>query len=460
MDSLPLNQIIQGDALSVLRTFPDESVHCVITSPPYWGLRKYSTEPVVWDGDPKCAHEWGDCGSKETNHVDKRRWNHGVNGRGEVQANEKLPPKKAENISLGNFCRCGAWKGNLGLEPTIDLYVRHLTDIFREVRRVLREGGTLWLNLGDSYATGAGSARSPGGKCFGKQNEAVETGDYPSCQPNRMPQDGLKPKDLVGIPWMVAFALRADGWWLRSDIIWHKPNPMPESVTDRPTKSHEYVFLLAKSQKYYYDAEAIAEKTVTPIDGRGSAAERKAMGHPVRYGDTDGMASRGDGWTMPSMSARSGGRNRRSVWTIATQPFSEAHFATFPEGLVQPCILAGTSERGACLKCGSPWERTIESTGHVNQREGAHVPNHSPTKTDSTGWQPTTRSTNIWAPTCGCGVKETRPCVVLDPFMGSGTTALVARKAGRDFVGIELSADYIKLAEGRIAQEMIQMRLM
>jgi DNA modification methylase len=196
--------------------------------------------------------------------------------------------------------------------------------------------------------------------------------------------DGLKEKDLIGIPWMAAFALRADGWYLRQDIIWHKPNPMPESVQDRCTKAHEYIFLLSKSARYFYDADAIREKTITPIDGRGSTAQRKALGHPTRYG----MANRGEGWSMPSISAPEGGKNKRSVWTINTKPYSGAHFATFPPDLILPCILAG------CPKGG----------------------------------------------------------VVLDPFGGSGTTAAVANEEGRDAILCELNPEYIPLINKRVSE--------
>lgn len=245
--------------------------------------------------------------------------------------------------------------GQIGLEQTPEAYVAEMVEVFREVRRTLTDDGSLWLNLGDSYANGNGL---------------------------------LKPKDLVGIPWRVAFALQADGWWLRQDIIWHKPNPMPESVTDRCTKAHEYVFLLTKLAKYHYDADALREQTVTAIDGRGSTQERKEAGHPTRYG----MANRGDGWSMPSISAPEGGRNKRSVWSIATKPFKAAHFAVMPEALVEPCILAGSA------------------------------------KDD----------------------------LILDPFTGSGTVGSVAIRLGRRFIGCELNPDYVAIAEQRIGSTCYQ----
>jgi len=263
-------------------------------------------------------------------------------------------------------------EGQLGLERTPEEYVAKLVDVFREVRRVLRDDGTLWLNLGDSYGTvgnrnGLGSSTLQGSKSYGRGADAEK--------PTREQSTGLKPKDLVGIPWRVAFALQADGWYLRSDIIWAKPNPMPESVTDRPTKAHEYIFLLAKSERYWYDAEAIAEQSVYPDDDRKarSANGQKRMPTEIIAGIRPGSQ------TYPT-------RNRRSVWTVATKPFKGAHFATFPPDLIRPCILAG------------------------------------------------------------CPVGGT----VLDPFFGAGTTGLVAKQEGRDYIGIELNPAYAEMARERI----------
>jgi len=270
-----------GDNREVLRTLPDESVQCVVTSPPYWGLRDYGVD------------------------------------------------------------------GQLGLERTPDEYVAAMVDVFREVRRVLRRDGTLWLNLGDSYAGSwsgnsmrpDGGTQRPGGPGFQPLDERVPArgGYVPS---------GLKPKDLVGIPWRVAFALQADGWYLRSDIIWAKPNPMPESVTDRPTKAHEYLFLLSRSERYVYDADAIREPNTALSLERHSGPRRPPTKSAYAAGDHgrrrhEGPINQNGGWTD--------GRNRRSVWTVATQPYPGAHFATFPEALVEPCILAGCPEGGVVM---------------------------------------------------------------------------------------------------------------
>ena len=263
------------DPAAGLPSLPDNCVQCVVTSPPYWGLRDYGID------------------------------------------------------------------GQLGLEPTPDEYVAHLVAVFREVRRVLRDDGTVWLNLGDSYA---GAGRAGTNPEYHKRHTMFgRSGHDPGCfgLPSAIP-DGLKAKDIVGIPWRVAFALQAEGWWLRSAIIWAKPNPMPESVTDRPTSSYEHVFLLASSQKYFWDQEAVREPSASTTLSHVARAEARALDNPV-----DHLVCR----------PPAGGRNLRDVRTIPTQPFPGAHFAVFPEALVKPCVMAGTSEAGACPDCGAPWER-------------------------------------------------------------------------------------------------------
>lgn len=324
-------RVIEGNCLDVLATLPDESVQTCITRPPYWGLRDYGAE------------------------------------------------------------------GQLGLEPTPEQYVENMVRVFREVRRVLRDDGTLWLNLGDSYAGYWGDKTA---KKEGRRSSADTNGWTNDFNMNAKPDfhsafdaSGIKPKDLVGIPWMVAFALRADGWYLRSDIIWAKPNPMPESVTDRPTKAHEYLFLLSKSPRYFYDAEAIKEPGQTEgYDGgdysppgqtpnTGNRKTDKQRGHGRRHA---GFNDRWDAMSRDEQCAL--GRNKRSVWTVATQPFAGAHFATFPPKLIEPCVLAGS-------------------------RAGD---------------------------------------TILDPFNGAGTTGLVALRHDRDYIGIELNPEYAAMARERI----------
>jgi DNA modification methylase len=350
----------QGDSREVLKTIPDESFNTVVTSPPYWGLRDYGLPPAVWSGDATCVHEFGE----ETLHRNRFGLDNGISDK------QKSNSGNAFEINQGSFCvRCGAWLGTLGLEPTPDLYVAHLVEIFEQVWRVLRDDGTAWLNLGDSYV-GSMKGWSPNGHSYGGDKQKTNIGSMGLPPTKRV--DGLKPKDLVGIPWRVAFALQAAGWYLRSDIIWHKPNPMPESVRDRPTKAHEYVFLLSKSPKYYYDADAVKEV----------GAGRERFGNTGRKQGINRDRNDGGRRDMEIVETR----NRRTVWTIPTQPFAEAHFATFPEKLVEPCILAGAPKGGT----------------------------------------------------------------VLDPFSGSGTVGLVATNLGRNAVLIDASMEYCLMAVRRV----------
>ena len=347
-----VNAII-GDCRESLRTLPEASVHCCVTSPPYWGLRDYGLDPLVWGGKPSCQHEWGTLG---------KRHRGGPPGRGEVnQGRDRSAQTATGDIQTGAFCVCGAWRGCLGLEPTPDLYVEHMVDVFEGLRRVLRDDGTLWLNLGDSYATGAGKvANCPGGgeqgdrwreRYFGKHNTPGNMAAYGSTPPNRMPIPRLKPKDLIGIPWRVAFALQSAGWYLRSEIIWHKPNPMPESVTDRPTKAHETVFLISKSPRYYYDAEAIAEPCESSQSDRRKMMEKKDRigGKHKDLDDKKSKASRHTNIGRKRSVGNAVTRNRRTVWTIPTTSYKGAHFATFPPELAKTCILAGCPGDGVTI---------------------------------------------------------------------------------------------------------------
>jgi DNA modification methylase len=345
-------QILEGDCLQQMKSLAPQSVHCCVTSPPYWGLRDYGCD------------------------------------------------------------------GQIGLEKTPEEYVAKMVEVFREIRRVLREDGTVWLNLGDSYASSPTKGGSgPNGKNgYGEKYaramrrgsgraDGIVTDESPRNRDGCTIPPGLKPKDLCGIPWRVAFALQTDGWYLRSDIIWHKSNPMPESVTDRPTKSHEYVFLMSKSARYYYDAEAIMEPTsgnahARKANGRNSrmcveraAGREQSKPNPSRShipGVTPKSAAPGSGIKAnesfhAAVTDLVAYRNKRSVWTVATHPFKSAHFATFPPKLIEPCILAG------CVSGGT----------------------------------------------------------VLDPFGGSGTTGQVALELGRNAILIELNPDYVKLARDR-----------
>jgi DNA modification methylase len=428
-------QTLCGDCLEILPTLPESSVQCCVTSPPYYGLRDYGT--ASWEGgDPSCDHS---CG-------------------GQVHDN-KAPGAIQTGVRPGcdsSTCRkCGAKRvdAQIGLEQTPDEYVAKLVQVFREVRRVLREDGTCWVNLGDSYAgswgnyggqnRGQGSQRqiTNGSKATQKAYEGLESWRPPTTNP-----PGLKPKDLIGIPWRVAFALQADGWWLRQDIIWHKPNPMPESVTDRCTKSHEYIFLLSKGPRYYFDAEAIKEAAATLPQPR-----KRPNGLSAEDGKKNGLYRPNCGVSET--------RNRRSVWTVATQPFSGAHFATFPPDLIKPCILAGCPSK-VCAVCGRPWERVVERNDRgydgskygeraVTATGGAISGGTAKSTLGSSNGKLTGETRTIGTrPTCSCN-GATQPGTVLDPFGGSGTTGMVALELGRRATLIELNPEYAKLIDQR-----------
>jgi len=351
--------------------------------------------------------------------------------------------------------------GQIGLEESPDAYVQKMVDVFREIRRILRDDGVVWLNLGDSYMAAKNAVPPP-------QTVSGDNRGMPEfVPPNRKDQEGLKTKDLVGIPWRVAFALQKDGWWLRQDIIWSKPNPMPESVRDRCTKSHEYIFMLTKSSHYYYDHEAIKEDSVM-------ASGKSGFGGPKLNSNKKAHTNQlGKAWEKTPT------RNKRSVWTVTTKAFKGAHFAVYPPELITPCVLAGTSEHGCCSKCGAPYERDLKrlnkSTYQQIKEEGhdwkaqASAAEEFPENTvnRSTGFVGNARrpdgtacayevpvyETVGWNPTCKCKGASVVPCKVFDPFTGSGTTAVVSLQNGRHFVGTELNPDYIKIATDRIADE-------
>lgn len=344
-----------------------------------------------------------------------------------------------------------------------------------EIRRILRSDGTFFLNIGDCYAGSGGGHRDGGGQnglgAKDRGNRVGIVGRKPSYRRDRRPREddshksaaGIKPKDLFGIPWTLALALRSDGWWLRSEVIWDKGNPMPESTEDRPTKSHEQIFLLTKSLRYFYDREAIKEPSESGLSDIKKMIEQKDRISGKHLSESDPFLKASSATHIGQKRAVGfpGYRNKRTVWHMNTCPYPGAHFATFPEELPATCILAGTSEKGACVKCGSPWERQIEreafnhksrnysqdaSGGVLSGGVGKNLPD---VITKTIGWEPT----------CRCRGRGTRPCIVLDPFMGAGTTALVALKHNRQFLGIELNPEYVKMSEKRIEAERRQLKL-
>lgn len=428
---MELNKILCGDSLEVLKTFESESIDCCITSPPYWGLRDYGT--AKWDGgDEKCDHK-GKPQATRTN----------IHDRTQPDVNNK-PDENVFEIFRDICGKCGAKRidQQLGLEKTPEEYVAKLVGIFQEVKRVLKKEGTLWLNLGDSYAAG--------GNGGGTEKQDSNRGTLALKGKAKKAPPGLKPKDLVGIPWRVAFALQADGWYLRQDIIWAKPNPMPESVTDRCTKSHEYIFLLSKSPKYYFDNEAIAEDAIHKEDPRAG------YGRLHYRGKREGRAGTGqENFVFIKVFIKEK-RNKRSVWTVTTKPFKEAHFATFPEDLIVPMVRAGCPE-SVCKKCGKARFPIVKSD-YEKKEVKWHPEKYG--KEDENGarrgrMQPTgivkNTSKNVGWTDCGCNAGFIGG-IVLDPFMGAGTTGLVAKKLSRNYVGIELNENYIKIANDRIKQ--------
>jgi len=395
---------------------PDESVQCCVTSPPYWGLRDYGVD------------------------------------------------------------------GQLGLESTPEEFVASMVEVFTEVRRVLRADGTCWLNLGDSYNTRQRGSDKGWDKSRLSNPNRVQKAQRASLRPRRQ-LDSCKPKDLIGIPWMVAFALRADGWYLRRDIIWAKANPMPESVQDRPTSSHEYLFLLTKSARYFYDAEAIREPaTFAGPNGAQHSPHSQGFGRRTREEEKERQEQQSLGrnkrsvWDIPEEAwgqflkwLGEQPQEKLDVWRIATRPYPEAHFATFPPDLVEPCILAGTPTK-ACGECGAPWERQVEvhrggpSTRSERSAAGGRESGHrlsgglgqTPTgKTggsDTRGMPSSSIHTRGWKPTCEHD-DDSGHAVVLDPFAGAATTGLVAARQNRDFIGIELNPEYVELGRTRIRDD-------
>ena len=489
-------KIYHGHVLNVLKELQDESVHMCVTSPPYWGLRDYGIESQIWDGDPDCLHVWGD-----ENKSYQRIRNGDKGGLHEGRETNKAEKNIMLNPSQGQFCQlCNAWRGSLGLEPTPELFIKHQIQIFREVRRILRSDGTLFLNIGDSYCSQGGPQVKD---TIGPDN--AQNGAWSGKSRNGI--NGMKPKDLVGIPWMLAFALRADGWWLRSGIPWVKRSAMPESCQDRPASALEHVFLLTKSQKYFFDMDAIKIKASADSHrryargrsnnhkwsdgGPGNQSIAKSFKH--MRGVTPKSAQAGSGIKAnESFHAAAGdlvgSRNFRNTdlfyqsiqpphgaifcgdelvgLDINPQAEKAAHFACFPEKIPEVAILAGTSEKGCCPECGAPWERVTDvtykndTTKSGQPAKGNHTHNEKMVMKFSSGERTRRISKTIgWKPGCECG-KDPIPCTVLDPFLGSGKTFLVSYKHGRKCIGIELSKTYLdEIAIPKIEAETRQLKL-
>jgi len=360
-----MNKIEFGDCRETMRKWASKGIKAqtCVTSPPYYGLRDYGT--AKWEGgNPDCDHAGAKVNPLKVGGFTGER----LRKEGGSENEKYLSYKK-----LCPDCNAVRVDSQIGIEETPEEYIKSMVEVFRCVWNVLEDDGTLWLNIGDSYAGNNSQASNNGRAGFGNARERVVT----------RTGEGLKTKDLIGIPWMLAFALRADGWYLRQDIIWHKPNPMPESVQDRCTKSHEYIFLLSKSSKYYYDHDAIKE----PLKGEPQTRDKNAEGYQADYAHGDRF-SKGE-----RVFGADGLANKRSVWSVPVKPYAGAHFAVFPSELIEPCIIAGAPAGG----------------------------------------------------------------VVIDPFMGSGTTAQVAQTLGRKYLGCELNPAYQQLQNKRLAQQSLEL---
>ncbi len=448
--SLPVNKVIVGDCVEVMQTWPAGSVNLVVTSPPYWGLRFYGEETVrVWGGDPECEHSFSLSAPPP-----RKRSKKDIVNQNSIQSYKDNP--SAYDSTESCFCsKCGAWRGSLGLEPHPQLFIDHLVEICREIKRVLKPSGTFWLNLGDTYCSSGKWVNKKLGD-IGKQNRSVEGGsvDAYSMRGKLKPDGGwIQPKQKLMIPARVAIALQHEGWILRNDIIWEKPNAMPSSVKDRLTCVHEHVFLFAKQRRCYFDLDAIR------VPHKENTLQREEYGHKISKfmgGQNRHKELLEKGFIKMNMSPL--GKNPGDIWRIPTTPFPGSHFAVFPPKLIEPIVKAGCP-RWICSRCGKPRTRITEKKGYIEhpQREGRNVKAVQFSKEENKYVSGGTlglisqEKTVDWSD-CGCG-EDWVGGVVLDPFAGSGTALRVARKLGRRFIGIEINPEYAAMAEERVRSD-------
>ena len=415
---LPLNQVLCGDCREVMASLPEESIDLVVTSPPYWGLRDYGNSPQVFGGNSECDHQWGEeiilpkkSGGTDSSTLGEESWGNAMSDEAMVRSIKR----SFVDESKSSFCvKCGAWRGQLGLEPHPQMFIDHLVEVSREIKRIIKPRGSFWLNLGDTYC-GSGKGRGSGDWIKDSKNLYSDP-DVTHPKPIKLEKTNwLQPKQLLGIPWRVAIALQNDGWILRNCVIWYKPNHMPESVKDRLTKSYEFMFFFVKQRKYYFNLDRIREpyaessiKRITQptiMQQRGGDKQHELYGDAPGHGNRPADILKGLAEKLTKHEVATGrignfsyddplhnkayhpkGKNPGDMWDIPTYPFPGAHFAVFPPALIEPIIKA------ACPKNG----------------------------------------------------------VVLDPFAGSGTALRVARKLGRQFIGIDINPEYVGMSKRRV----------
>jgi len=441
-----INTIICGNTLTELKKFPSESINCVITSPPYWALRDYGLKGQIWDEIPNCEHQWGSAQitlkhkSGETN-PGKESW---------------FKDKGASDDKGSNFCsKCSAWRGSLGLEPTFELYLKHLWQIFDEVKRVLKKTGTCWINIGDTYYGGGRNRGSDPDNMSAKQKSNRGTSDFNAAMSFEW-SDELPTKSLCQIPSRFSIGMTDRGWILRNEIIWYKRNCMPSSVKDRFTVDFEKIFFFVKEKKYFFEQQYEPHLTQeNRPDGivrdriYNYNSKQKLLGRTAKGGNGSGELGNSVRFgTMPQ------GRNRRCVWDITTQPFKGAHFAVFPEALVEPMIKSGCPQF-ICKKCGKAREKILETNNpskafmEEDERTKASIGfgSRQPVKSLHRNKGGVYSSAVYKGYTdCGCNAGWDKG-IVLDPLAGSGTTGVEAKELGRNYILIDIKPEYCKMAE-------------
>ena len=436
---VPRNTVLQGHVLDKLQTLPNECADVVVTSTPYYGLRDYGPECIaVWDPKADCEHDW-------------QPYNFSLhNGRGDAQKSGKFSEQEnIPDLKLSNHTcsKCGAWKGQLGLEPHPSMFIDHLAQVFLEIKRCLKPSGSLWLNLGDTYFGGNGQYGRPEG-WKDLENDKL-SGHAPGefiKERNRLRSNWLQPKQKMLIPARVAIALQDQGWILRNELVWHKVNHMPESCRDRLTRSWESVFFFVKSSRYYFDLDNIRKQ---PVTSNGHGSIRKI--HKINKYGKSSTFNGGNEYNQA-------GANPGDVWTLTTEGLKEEHFAAFPEKLVKQ-ILECSTPKEICNECNKARERVV--LGNYERKHFNHVQSEKGVMGASHLWEPDpnrderdrpvfggTWRERVWSD-CGCN-KGFHSALILDPFAGAGTSLLVAHKMGFDWLGIELVPKYCEIIEKRI----------